>query len=490
MCESGEPPLAPSVTPVAADAGVLADLDVGRQSRGRASDRPGATVQDGSSAVDASANGAGRIALRDAQVIREHDYGVDATGPTGRVEALMLKDGRPFQGGHVCFFSEDQFVEPAPWDGVRSSADAHLGVPFPTGLWPHFDPVLGSGGPVRQFEIARGMTDAEGRVTLNVPADRSLVTCVLIGMSGIPLTSQPRVRVDEGGKVAITIEAAQQRTVRGRCVDGDGEPLEGILVQVLSPLAERPVSRLAHTTKTGEFSVDVFGDDPEVRVRAVWNYAKYPLGIYESESEVPPVPAETTVSGIVPGEGDVHIWMQPAPLVFIELTIPESGFRFDHLQIEGLAFDPRSAAWGRLGGPLYGHSQRAGGGGAVVGVPKSVAVRPLLVWGLGWAVTAIDPRGRERLAVAITRGRRTSVQGSGWRATDQIRVIAILGPPGAELPCIWVDGDLGHVDRWAHDNSPISAIEFQIVRDGVVVGRSARVPAGTDAAEPVVIDLD
>ena len=82
------------------------------------------------------------------------------------------------------------------------------------------------------------------------------------------------------------------------------------------------------------------------------------------------------------------------------------------------------------------------------------------------------------------------MRGTGWKNGDRLRVVGLCGPAGREFPCIWIDGVVGKTDRWARADSPVAAIEFQIVRDGVVVGRSARVPPGTGRADEVSIDLE
>jgi len=402
----------------------------------------------------------------------------------------MLKDGRPFEGGHVCFFPEATFVEPGPWDGASSSDGAYMmGLPRYTALWQHFDPVLGSGAPVPGFEEVRGVTGADGYVTLDVPAGRSLVLFVRHAMSGIPLVSQPRVHLAAGQESSVTIEASRVRTVKGRCLDADGKPLGGILVQAIHPRQERPLSRTLATSAEGAFELAVFGEDPDVRIRAVGPHGA--LGIHDTEAEVSPIPAETTVSGVVPGEGSVDVWMPNAPLVFIELTVAEGDPPLGHLQIEGLVWDAVSSAWGRLGGPAYRRA-RGGTGGrrAVVALPRSEAVHPLMLWSWGWTITAADPRGADRLSVEIPRGRWAGVRGRGWHERDRLRVVAFCGPAGAEIPSIWIDGPLGKTDHWSRDDSPPAAIEFQILRDGVLVGRSARVPPGTGRAAEVRIDLE
>jgi len=418
-------------------------------------------------------------------------YDVADAPPTGRVRVRMLKDGRPFEGGHVCFMPEEVFVEPGPWDGTSCSDGAYTGLPMYTHMWNHFDPVLGSGAPVPHFQRARGVTGSDGRVTIDIAAGRTLVPFVRYAASGIPLAAQPRIHVPEGGEVTLTIETARIRTVTGRCLGSDRKPLPGIFVQAVAPLAERPLSRTVQTSATGTFELSVVGGDSTVRVRAVVPYVTQPLAIHESESDVPPIPAETTVTGVVPGGASVDVWMPPAPLVFIELTVAEGEPALSHLQIEGLAFDPRAAAWGRLGGPQYRRAVRGSGGRrAVIALPRAEAVRPLMLWSWGWTITAVDPRGADRVSVEIPRGRRAGVRGRGWKKGDRLRVVAFLGPAGREIPCIWIDDVVGAAVEWARDDSPVAAIEFQIVRDDVVVGRSARVPPGTGPATEVSIDLD
>lgn len=412
--------------------------------------------------------------------------------PTGRVRVQMLRDGRPFEGGHVCFVAAERFVEPGPWDGLACSDGAYFGLPMYTPMWPHFDPVLGSAdGDQRSEESARGVTGADGTVTLDVRANQTLVPYVRYGSSGIPLVSQPRVSVAAGGETTLTIEAAPMRTLAGRCVDSADKPLAGIWVQAIAPGEERPLSRRVQTLATGEFRLEVFGTDREVRVRAVVPYVAHPLGIHDSEAEVPPIPAETTIVGVVPGVDTAVVRMHAAPLVFIELTVAEGDAPLGHVQIEGLAFDARTSSWGRLGGPKY-HRANASPGGrrAVIALPRAEADRPLMLWSWGWTVTAVDPRGEDRVSVLIPRGRRASVRGRGWKDGDRLRVVSFLGPEGREFPCTWIDGVVGSVGKWSRDDSPVSAIEFQIVRDGAVVGRSARVPPGTGPAAEVAIDLE
>jgi hypothetical protein len=411
---------------------------------------------------------------------------------TGRVRVRMLKDGRPFAGGHVCFCPEEKYVEPRPWDGTTCSDFAYAGLPLCAPMWPGFDPVLGSADGAQQFEErARGVTAADGTVALDVRADVSLVPYVRYASSGIPLVSRPRVKVAEGGETELAIEAAQMRPLTGCCVDSAGRPLAGMWVQAVAPGEERPLSRKVETSATGAFQLEIFGDDHDVRVRAVVPYHARPLGIYDAESDVPSIPAETTVAGVVPGADPVDLRMSPAPLVFIELTAAEGGPPLGHLQIEGLAYDPRASAWGRLGGPQYRRAAgKPGGRRAVIALPRAEAVRPLMLWSWGWTVTAVDPRGADRVSVEIPRGRRASVRGRGWKDGDRLRVVCFLGPEGQELPCIWIDGVVGKTGSWSRDDAPVSAIEFQIVRDGAVVGRSARVPPGVGPAAEVSIDLE
>jgi hypothetical protein len=412
-----------------------------------------------------------------------------AAPPSGRVNVLLLKDGEPFRGGHVCFFAESQMIEPAEWDGIASSDGAYFSVPHYKPLWPHFDPVLGSARPVNGFAAERGITGADGRVSVDVPVDLPLVVFVRYRRSGIPLRSMPRIRLAQGEEVELTLEAATERTVMGRCIDDAGRPLVGILVQAVAPLAERPVSRMVETDIDGRFTLPVFGDDSEVRLRAVVSYIAHPLPMHRDAAELPSIPADTTVHGVVPGGLSIDVRMPAAPVVLVELRSDPKDSPLQHLQIEGMVFDARASAWGRLGGPQYRRSP-AGGGTVFVAIPRDEARRPLMLWSWGWTLTAVDPRGRERMEVEITRGRRAGVVGRGWRASDRLRVIAFCGPEGAKLPCIWIDGALGERDAWHRDDCPIDEMEFQIVRDGRVIGRSARVPPGRDTAEDVRIDLE
>ncbi len=411
--------------------------------------------------------------------------------PTGRVRVLMLRDGQPFEGGHVCFYPAENYLDAKAWDGATHSDQAHAGLPLYTHFWPGFEPVLGSADGAQHLEErARGVTGRDGVVTLDVRANRSLVPYVRYRMSGIPLVSQPRVNVAAGGETTLTIEAAPMRPLTGRCVDAADRPLAGMWVQAIAPREERPLSRKVETSAAGEFQLEVWGTEPYVCVRAVVPYVAHPLGIHDAESEVPPVPAETTIAGVVPGAGSVEIRMPDAPLVFVEVTTAEAESPLTHIQIEGMVFDPRASAWGRLGGPQYRRTTNATDARrAVVGLPAADAVRPLMFWSWGRTITAVDPRGVSRIAVEIPTGRRVSVSGRGWRETDRLRVVCSVGPPGEELPCIWIDSVLGKTDHWSRDDAPVGVIEFQVVRDGVVVGR-ARVPAGTGPAPAVAIDLD
>ena len=420
-----------------------------------------------------------------------------APGPGhGRVDVLMTKDGDPFRGGHVCFFPAAVFVEPAPWDGRSGSDGAYQGVPLPTSIWPHYDPVLGSGAPVPLFQPERGVTGADGRVSVAVAAARELVVFVRHSSSGIALRANPRINVAEGGEVSLTIEAAPVRTLRGRCIDGGGAPLAGMLVQALSPHAERPISRTTSSSADGEFELAVIGDDAAVRVRAVAPYWATPLGIYESAEAVEAVPQETTVSSVVPGSGSVEVRMPAAPLVFLELLGPDASKPLTHVQIEGLVYDTEAGAWQRLGGPQYrrasaGPASPEGGdatGRAVIGIPRDVASRPLMVWSWGATLTSVDLRGVDRAHVTLTRGRRVSVRGSGWDPGDRLRVVTHCGVPESELPCVWIEGEVSLSDSWSRTDAPPCDIDFALVRKGVVVARSARIPASKDAANEVVLD--
>jgi len=133
-----------------------------RPRRRRTARRPASTDQ-----APLDLNGSARALERGANDNVIFTYGALARGaaaptgsaeapPTGRVRVLMLKDGRPFEGGHVCFFRQESFVEPGPWDGTSSSDGAYFALPKYTSMWPHFDPVLGSGAPVSNFEAVRG----------------------------------------------------------------------------------------------------------------------------------------------------------------------------------------------------------------------------------------------------------------------------------------------------------------------------------------------
>jgi len=481
-----------SLTNVSAPPDVASDADVApaRRIRHRAT-RPVARVgKTPSPVLDTSSS---RVIDRSEVLTWPQDSPSRAKAqPTGRVHVLMLKNGRPFAGGHICFYDEAQFVAPAPWDGATSSDYAYAGLPMYVSMWPHFDPVLRSGGSVSGFTRERGITGVDGTLSIDVPADRPLVLFVRYAMSGIPLVSHPHVALREGEEVSVTIEAARIRKLTGRCVDERGNPLPNMLVQAVAPFAESPLSRVATTSATGEFALDVIGDDSDVRVRAVVPYVRYPLGMYDSESEIPPIPAETTIDGAVPGGGPVEVRMYSAPLVYIELAVPEGETALGHLQIEGLVFDEVSNAWGRLGGPAF---RRAAGTPPrrrmVIALPRAEANRPLVLWSWGgWGVSGVDPRGLDRVSVAFHRGRWAGVRGKGWRETDRIRVVGFLGPNGREVPSIWIDSVLGKTDHWSRTDAPVSAIEFQIVRDGVVVGRSERVPPGAGAADEARIDLE
>ena len=413
-------------------------------------------------------------------------------GSTGRIHLLMLKDGRPLDGAQIRFISEKRFKEPTPWDGVTASDYAYAGPPLYTQLWPHYDPVLDSARPiVGLLERVHGTTDQDGRLTMEIPAGRSLVLFVLHRDGGIPLVTQPHINMAMDGEVSITIEAARGRGVTGVCLDERGQALPGMWVQAIAPVEERPLSGSFISGPDGAFRLEVYGDDPTIRVRASVAH-NIPLSrFYESEAEVPPIPAETTIEGVVPGTGKVEIRMPDAPLVFIELTVAANQPPLRHLQIEGLAFDPRAEAWGRLGGPQYQRpASEVGSRRAIIALPRSEAMRPLMLWSWGWTITAVDPRGKDRVSVTIQRGRKASVRGKGWKATDRLRVVCFCGPAGKELPCIWIEGPIGSKNQWSRNDSPISGIEFHIVRDGEIIGRSERVPPGTGAAREVRIDLE
>lgn len=408
---------------------------------------------------------------------------------TGRVKILMLKDGHPFEGAHVCFYPADQYVDAKPWDGARWSDSASF--PLYVHFWPFYEPVLGSAdGAQNAEERSRGITDVSGSLVLDVRAGVTLVPYVRYQMSGIPLVAQPRVKVAEGGETTLRIEAAAKRSISGRCTDEAGRGLVGIWVQAIAPGEERPLSLKRETTADGSFLLDVWGSDPQVSVRALVPHAARPLGIYEAESDIPPIPAETTVAGVVPGDRPVSVRMAPTPVVIIELT-SNVGEAPSDLQVESLVYDPRASAWGRLGGPKYarvaGPSPHPVRGFVALPVPD--AARPLMLWSRGLTLTAVDTRGADRLAVTIPRGRQVTLRGRGWRETDRLRVVAWVGPPGEEFPCIWIERQVGKEDRWGAPDAPIGAIEFQLVRDGEVIGRS-RIAAGDGPASEASIDID
>ena len=53
-----------------------------------------------------------------------------------------------------------------------------------------------------------------------------------------------------------------------------------------------------------------------------------------------------------------------------------------------------------------------------------------------------------------------------------------------------IDDVIGDKRQWAQRDSPASAIEFQIVRDGEIIGRTERIAPGTVPAAEVSIDLE
>jgi hypothetical protein len=413
--------------------------------------------------------------------------------PTGRVKVTLLQDGRPFEGGHVCFYPAGKYVDVKPWDGVSWREEAYRGLPLYVNLWPRFEPVLGSADGAQQHEEqARGVTGADGTLSLDVRAGVTLVPYVRYAMSGIPLFAQPRVNVAEGGETSITLEAAPKRTIAGRCLDARGEALAGIWIQALAAHAERPVSQMAKSAADGAFELTVWGGDASVRVRAVPPYHERPLDARPPGEDVAPIPVETTVSGVAPGASAFELRLADARVVLLDVVNADE--KWADLQVDGLAFDPGAAAWGRLGGPRYrmsaaGSSEPRARG--LVALPAADAARPIFLWTNRGTHAVLDPRGAgERMPVQLAQGRRVSLQVRGAIYSDTFRVVAWI-PPATEIACILLDRRvesdvLTNDGRWSRDDVPSGAVEFQILREGIVIAR-ASAPTGSHDADVTLV---
>lgn len=405
--------------------------------------------------------------------------------PPGRVRVTVRCDGRPVPGVDVWLRSG------APlWTSAHPewSDGAYFGPPLYLGLAPEAEPVSGSDALRKQWGGPAGRTGDDGVAECDAAPDVPYVVRVASSADRLFVREHPRVTVGAGAVVDVVLDVRHAARITGRCLDADGRPVTGAWVQARTADGARPASGVVRTAPTGEFTLEVDGADASYVVRVA---APRAYRLSDDDTDLPSIVADATLTDVVPGDAslDVRLGRERHVLLDVTAEVP-----FAHLQVEGLVFDATANAWGRLGGPVFTrvlNETTADARRAVAAVPRPDAERPLCVWSWGNPpmLNAVDPRGRERAAVRLERGRRTSVTGAGWLATDRVRVVCFVGP-GGDLPVIWVEEAPGPGGTWSRADTPPCKVEFRLVRDGCEIGTRPTVPASRDDAPAVRIDLD
>ena len=406
----------------------------------------------------------------------------DAGRATGRVRVTVTCEGRPVPDAKVILFSDPPLPAQPVGDAAVWSDGAYFGVPRSLGLWGDARPVLFPS--LLRGEVAASETGSDGSVEITAAAGKALAVFVESGVEGFVPRERRGVTPMAGRAIDVAVDVCRVMRITGHCLDDEGRPVADAWIQAIEPIGDRPVSALEKTTPQGAFALRVVGAFPSYRVRAV---ASRRLPLCDSEAAIPPIPADTTAIGVVPDGMPLEIRMPRTRTVVLDVT---AEVPFNHLQVEGLVYEPTANAWGRLGGPVY---QRGASDSkhAFAGLPRPDAERPIYLWSWGGPPvhTAFDPRGRDRVTLTMPRSRKVTVKGRGWAAGDRIRVVCRLGSPGEEIPVIWVENDVTGCSEWSRDDAPPCEVEFRLVRGGREIGARPSVPAGPDEAPAVRIDL-
>jgi hypothetical protein len=406
-----------------------------------------------------------------------------ATGwPTGRIRVTVTRGGAAMPDADVLLLTKPAKPS-APQPG--SSDGAYFDVPWYLGVTNRY--YAGVGLPDANGHVTwaarKGAKGADGSVIFDAPVGPTYVVVAKSGDEWLVVRGRREVTPDPSRAIDVAVEVRGAAKIAGRCIDADDKPVPDAWVQAIDPVDDVPASPLVNTDASGAFALDVDGDRPSWRVRAV---ASRHLQLCNAEAEVVAVPADTTVSGVVAGATPIEIRMARGRSVVLDVT---GEVVFNHLQVEGLVYEPSANAWGRLGGPVYGRATSSDH--AFAAVPWTDAERPLMVWSWGNPPiqTAVDPRGRDRVSLKLPVGRKATVKGRGWLAGDRIRAVCRWGAPGAEIPVIWVENEVGPDVAWSRDDTPPCEVEFRLVRDGREIGARPTAPAGKDDALSLRIDL-
>lgn len=430
---------------------------------------------------------AGSSARLDADASPDGAAGTVATNPSaskGQVRVRVTREGSPVEGAAIWLLpiAPGEVAPDVPvtqWsDGAYFGAPRHLG--FAERFASSHDAAL-----VR-FGGAAGRTDTDGAVELPAPAASAVAVLAVVNERELIAGDLPVVRTADGETVQAALSVRPSATIAGHCLDDDGSPVGGAMVQAFDAREERAASALVRTEADGAFSLTVDASRPSVRVRAA---APRNLPMCDTESALPPVLGDSLVEGVAPGGPPLEVRLRRESGVVLELT---SDIPFGHLQVEELAFDAAGQVWGRLGGPVYTRDvgKSADPKRAFVALSRADVLRPLMLWTWGGPpeLTGVDPRGRTRVTARFARGRRMTVTGKGWLAGDRVRVVCRIGPAGEEFPGVWVENDVAPGGSWSRDDTPPCEVEVRLVRGGREIGPRQRVAAGSEDAT-VRLDL-
>jgi hypothetical protein len=408
-----------------------------------------------------------------------------ASALAAHVRVRVTRDGRP-EAGAVVWLQSMAADEPAPdVPDTRWSDATYFGVPRHLGLAERFDPESSVVAPENRGP-AQGGTSRDGIAEISVTAGVAYAVVVKRVDGSLLVADAPVVHPADGETLDVDVSLRRAATVAGRCVDENGSPVAGAMVQAFAATAERAASAIVRSGADGSFSLTVDGGRSSVRVRVA---APRLLRMCDSEAALPPSLDDAMVDGAIPGGPSVDVRLRRAPSVVLELT---SDVPFGHLQVEELAFDETANVWGRLGGPVYTRdaATAADPKHAFVALSRADAQRPLMLWTWGSPpeLSGVDPRGLSRARVHLAHGRKLSVTGKGWRAGDRLRVVCFIGAAGAEFPGVWVENEVGDGVTWSRDDTPPCEVELRLVRASREIGPHLRVPAGSEDAA-VRLDL-
>jgi hypothetical protein len=411
------------------------------------------------------------------------DAAKPAPGPeTGRVRVTVTCDGVAMPDADVVLLRVKSAKPPPPrppW-----SDGAYFDVPWYLGVTSRYDTEFGTpdASGVTSRSARTGTKDADGSVTIVAPAAPTYVVVASVGGARLIARERREVTLDPLRTIDVALDVRRVPNIAGRCIDADDKPVADAWVQAVDPVDDVPASPLVKTDTNGAFTLEVDGTRPSYRVRAV---ASRHLQLCNAEAEAVAIPADTTVSGVADGT-PLEVRMARGRSVLLDVA---GEVVFNHLQVEGLVYEPSANAWGRLGGPVYGRATSSDH--AFAAVPWTDAERPLMVWSWGSPPiqTAVDPRGRDRVSLKLPVGRKATVKGRGWLAGDRVRAVCRWGTPGSEIPVIWVETEVGPDVAWSRDDTPPCEVEFRLVRDGREIGARPTAPAGKDDALSLRIDL-